>query len=254
MLDAPDGGIMTFYNNPRVQDALHAPRKQWSGCIPGAGRRRALYGKLPGQSLLAHDQPESVVPYIADLLDDAKIKVLIYAGDRDMTTNSQGSEYLLDHMDWSGAVGWSDTNQFDRGLWLTGEKTLGGYIKTFRNLQLLIVSNSGHLVPFNRDAAALDLVTRFLGGKTFMDKSLPKFNIQPKNKQSAENVLDGAVGTSTNEKTQWKMGRIGAAAATAGVGGAILVAFCSFVSGFLLSRRFSSKRSDYEMVPSGHVS
>lgn len=148
MLDYPEGGIMQFYNNPEVQKALHVPEyKDWNGCIKGAGRRRLdeSFGKLPGQYLLADDQPESVVPYIAELLDDAGIRVLIYNGDRDMTTNAQGSEMCLDSMDWSGAKGWADQDKFTRGLWFADDeqKDLGGYIKKFKNLEFIVVINSG---------------------------------------------------------------------------------------------------------------
>jgi len=32
---------------------------------------------LPGQKLLMHDKPENMAPYLADLIDDAKIQVLV---------------------------------------------------------------------------------------------------------------------------------------------------------------------------------
>ena len=100
MLDDPNGKMATFYNDPLVQQALNVEDGSfWIECMPGAGRRRNrrrhlqnqrrnLEELLPGQILLAHDQPISVLPYVADLLDGAKIDVLIYNGDLDMTTNA----------------------------------------------------------------------------------------------------------------------------------------------------------------------
>jgi hypothetical protein len=171
-----------FYNNPKVKQALHAPmEKEWLGCIPGAGRRRQRQRQrhlqkeeallLPGKTLLAHDVPVSVVPYVAELLDEGGIQVLIYNADRDLTTCSQGSELLLDDMDWSGHSEWKSAT---RGLWMVQEQ-VAGYAKTHANLTFLVVINSGHLVPHNVPVPALDLITRFVTGTPFLDIELPSF-------------------------------------------------------------------------------
>jgi Serine carboxypeptidase len=81
----------------------------------------------------------------------------------------------LGKMIWSGATGWTDTETFERGLWLDGPKSVGGYMKKYKNLNLLSVYNSGHMVPYNRPQLALDLITRYLGNRTYMDVPLPKF-------------------------------------------------------------------------------
>lgn len=211
MLDDPKGKMATFYNNPDVQKALNVdPGTFWIECIPGAGRRRleqtfhrrlddANQADLPGKTLLAHDKPESVVPYVADLLDDAGIRVLIYNGDRDMTTNSQGSEMLLDQMKWDGAAGWSNTADYERGLWLAryDATTVGGYMKQYRNLEFLVVINSGHLVPFNRPQLALELITRFLGNESFIDKPLPKYDIRTSSSKKKDSYSKNNTGAST---------------------------------------------------------
>ena len=45
--------------------------------------------------MLEHDKPMSVVPYIAELLDDANIDVLLYNGDLDLACLSQSIELAL---------------------------------------------------------------------------------------------------------------------------------------------------------------
>jgi len=94
VLNARDNANTRFFNNPDVQEKLNVPQdigKKWEGCIVGAGRRRRqrrnrnrrLSGMpnedelLPGQKLLMHDKPENMAPYLADLIDDAKIQVLV---------------------------------------------------------------------------------------------------------------------------------------------------------------------------------
>jgi hypothetical protein len=159
-----------------VKDALHAPKHiEWRGCVPGSGRRRRLeqlQRHKHRQLYLTQDQPISTVPYIAELLDDAKIRVLIYNGDRDLSTNAQGSEMALNSMDWSGVEQWTKA---PRGLWVVGNQS-AGYSKRHLGLEFVVVYNSGHLVPYNQPVHALDLVTRFLQNKSFADHALPSFD------------------------------------------------------------------------------
>jgi hypothetical protein len=73
---------------------LETPSSPLTGHAPLALRRHLL--------LLDDDRPISMAPYIANLLDDAGIQVLVYNGDRDMSTCVQGSEVFLNEMEWSG--------------------------------------------------------------------------------------------------------------------------------------------------------
>jgi len=82
-----DSTYSRFFNNKRVQEKLHAPDMYWEQCIPGAGRRRlteqqeqqplATQDAHRSLLLLDNDKPVSVMPYIAELLDDAGLDVLI---------------------------------------------------------------------------------------------------------------------------------------------------------------------------------
>jgi len=172
--------IERLFNNPEVQKKLHTPpeKTEWHGCIPGAGRRRHLTesSKHNGMQRLLHlldnDQPVSMAKYIKTLLDNAKIDVLIYNGDRDMSTCSQGSEVVLNGMEWSGSDAWLDPDKYRRGLWLV-ENYPGGYAKEVKNLQFVTVYNSGHMVPLNVPVPAKDLIHRFLKGHSFIDRDLP---------------------------------------------------------------------------------
>ncbi len=175
-----------FYNNPEVKKALHAPQDVvWEGCIPGAGRRRmkAQQQNLAGKLLLAHDQPESVAPYIAELLD-AGIRVLIYNGDRDLTTCAQGSEMVLNKMKWSGQEEWLKA---DRGLWMVNDN-VAGFSKALNGLQFVVVYNAGHLLPNSNPQQALDLITRFVTDAQFLDIPLPRFDKKTKAKPSSTNL------------------------------------------------------------------
>lgn len=248
MLDSPETRMAQFMNNPQVQQALHVgkqpPSGHWSVCIPGAGRRQLRQQQrmrhkdkttlLPlGETLLKHDKPVTMAPYLVTLLDEAKIRVLIYNGDRDLTTSAPGSERVLDSLPWDGARGWMQ--DYERGLWLPFEKTLGGYVKAFRNLEFLVVINSGHLVPFNRDRVALDLVSRFLANKSYLDRSLPKFNIVAKQRNRNSNS-DGTVDAIPGRRHLFSLGST------------VLLAFLAFATGFVLARRIPTAHHGYEYL------
>jgi hypothetical protein len=113
-----------------------------------------------------------MMPYIAELLDKAHLKVLIYNGDRDLSTCAQGSEMLLNSMEWSGASEWTKA---PRSLWVVGDD-VAGYSKRHKGLEFVVVYNSGHLVPYNQPVNALDLITRVLKNENFADYMLPSFD------------------------------------------------------------------------------
>jgi len=167
-----------FMNNPKVKEALHAPQSiEWVGCRPGAGRRRRRRQLQKQSKMLEHDEPISVVPYVAELLDRWGVRVLIYNGDLDMSTNAGGSEMLLNSMKWSGQKAWAVAG---RGIWMMkSDETVAGYVKKYANLSFLVVKNSGHLVPYNKPMLALDLIERFLQDAPFLDIPLPSFLLSP---------------------------------------------------------------------------
>jgi hypothetical protein len=151
LINSHESTIYKFFNKKEVQRALNVPDDfdgTWMGCIPGAGRRR-LQDKTSdlvrhrSLHLLDDDRPESMHDYMITLLDDAKIPVLVYNGDRDATCNSAGSEMFLDGLDgWSGATQWRDPLSYNRGLWLPDleddQQAIGGYAKEVANLMFVV--------------------------------------------------------------------------------------------------------------------
>ncbi|KAL3939191.1 MAG: hypothetical protein SGARI_001460 [Bacillariaceae sp.] len=228
--DGDDGTVSKFYNNLKVQEALNVPEHRrnphhkWAGCIPevDSGRRlgdadatdfEAVVAGLTGNRVqdgnqrrrlfMDHDTPVSVTPYIAELLDEANIDVLIYSGDRDIICCTQGSEEALRNMEWSGTREVAPSNghatssrnawtEADRGLWLY-EDYPAGYTKSYKNLNLLTVYNAGHMVPYNQPGPALDMLTRFLKGQDFYDRPLVSFSGTPYPEK-------GSVAAASNQK------------------------------------------------------
>jgi hypothetical protein len=57
-------------------------------------------------------------------------------------------------------------------MWLPNGE-MSGYAKVIKNLQFLVVYNSGHLVPYNQPRHSLDLILRVVKGKRFLDHQIP---------------------------------------------------------------------------------
>ncbi len=147
----------------------------WLSCVPGAGRRRRLATDNQRELLiLDKDRPFTVVPYIAALLDDAKINILLYNGDLDLACNSQSTELAIESMEWSGMNDWMDPKSTKWKQWIVDGQP-AGHVKSFNNFQFLVVYNSGHFVPINQAENALNMISRWLDGQAFGDMTLPMF-------------------------------------------------------------------------------
>lgn len=144
---------------------------------------------------MENDRPINVVPYVAEVLD-AGIPVVVYNGDRDMTTNMVGTELCLNEMDWSGKEEWIDA---DRGLWLVNDYP-AGWAKEFKGLTFVVVYNSGHMVPYNQPEPSYDLMLRLLTGKSFLDKELTQIRVDQVNDTNDEKKMEQAMDSNENEK------------------------------------------------------
>ena len=176
---AMTGTINKFYNNPDVQKALHARPIKWYGCVSDG-------------TLLKYDKPLTVVPYIAELLDKAGLRILFFNGDRDLLCAFTGTEMILESMKWSNTVEWKNA---PRGVWMVDEghgPRVAGYTKALGNLEFVTVYNSGHMMSHNQPSRSLDMVKRFLKGETLLDVELPSYP-RDKEHQHKQMYLTGTV-------------------------------------------------------------
>ena len=202
-----------------------------------------------------NDRPFDVSPYIAELLDDG-IPVMVYNGDRDMTTNMVGSELILNQMEWKGKDEWLDA---PRGLWKTDDYP-SGWSKEHEGLTFVVVYNSGHMVPYNQPGPAFDLVTRFLSRESFMDVDLPTFRFEPIDETTQIPNLDktdvrvrpAAVDTSSdvNAPSLPRTNHIDHLFETVGV--AAVSMFAGFLLALYLLKR-SPKSLGYQPVPNASI-
>jgi carboxypeptidase C (cathepsin A) len=176
----PGGVFDQFFNDPVIQEALHV-----RGAIPGINfvpetgsidPETSLF--TPGKWQCCNDDINEAfsedfftsVPALHYLSETPGFRVLLYSGERDLNTNFLGTLHTLESQLWMNRP-WSSAT---RSLWrfqgdVAGEHmTLGDGKFSF-----LIVRNSGHLLPMDIPAQALDMLQRFLNNASFADVPLP---------------------------------------------------------------------------------
>ncbi|QCE13222.1 cathepsin A [Vigna unguiculata] len=97
---------------------------------------------------------------IPTLLEEG-IKVLVYAGEKDLICNWLGNSRWVHAMQWSGqkAFGTSPTVKF------VVDGVDAGSLNSYGPLSFLKVYEAGHLVPMDQPKAALEMFKSWIGGK-----------------------------------------------------------------------------------------
>ncbi|KZS95435.1 serine carboxypeptidase [Sistotremastrum niveocremeum HHB9708] len=107
-------------------------------------------------------------PYYLENLLDRGIKVLIYVGTYDWICNWVGNEAMVDALEWHGA---SDFKDQKLKAWSTikGQEVSSpaGKVKSSGGLTFLTIEGAGHMVPYDKPAEALEMVTRWVHGGSF---------------------------------------------------------------------------------------
>ncbi|KAJ3117543.1 hypothetical protein HK100_000800 [Physocladia obscura] len=95
---------------------------------------------------------------IAEILD-AGVRVLIYAGDADFVCNWIGNIAWLTEMEWNGSAGFQAAPDQD---FLVGNDEIVGKFRTFGNLTWVKIFDAGHMVPYDKPAASLEMLNNWI--------------------------------------------------------------------------------------------
>lgn len=149
--------VEAYLNRAEVRKALHVqPNMQ-----------KFLECTDPPYLALAAQDGLGVVRELEDILDKG-IRVLMFSGQHDIICNHLGTEKALSLLKWSGSTKWGTARNV---AWSTDGVNPAGFIKSHKNLQFLVVLDSGHMVPMSKPKESLDMITRFLADKPFSDSS-----------------------------------------------------------------------------------
>ncbi|KAI6659308.1 Serine carboxypeptidase S10 family member 1-like [Oopsacas minuta] len=118
----------------------------------------------------------NLIPDIVLLLDENKdyhadvaftlsqgVRVLVYSGKDDYICNYLGGKAWTESMEWSGKSEFSEKNLTN---WIYNGAKVGEF-KAVKDLTLLFIEKSGHMVPMNQPEVSLAMVNHFLNGKPF---------------------------------------------------------------------------------------
>lgn len=151
--------VSEYLNSDAVRKYLNVTTdasKKWIECDANVGLNFMKSG----------DVAVNYESYVADLLNDGGVRVLLYVGDADTVCNWYGNKA------WATALEWKHKAEFNAAEdhpFVTGNGSVNaGVAKAFSNqFTFLRLFNSGHMVPRDQPAVALEMIEKFFHGETF---------------------------------------------------------------------------------------
>ncbi|AES67521.2 serine carboxypeptidase-like [Medicago truncatula] len=140
--------IETLLNMKTVKEAL------------GVGDLKFEYCSFLVHAALTEDWMKNLEVGIPALLEDG-IKLLVYAGEKDLICNWLGNSRWVDAMKWSGQTTFkeSPTTSF------LVDSEEAGILKSHGPLAFLKVKEAGHMVPMDQPKVALQMLQDWMQGK-----------------------------------------------------------------------------------------
>lgn len=99
---------------------------------------------------------------------EAGIRVMIYAGDKDIICNELGNRQWVDALEWKGSQEWKHAKN---STWLLDSGEEAGIVTEVGPLSFVSVKGAGHMVPMDQPKAALHMITKFLNDQKLSQES-----------------------------------------------------------------------------------
>ncbi|KAL1469254.1 hypothetical protein MTO96_004963 [Rhipicephalus appendiculatus] len=104
-------------------------------------------------------QYRSMKDVVQELVDSEQLRTLIYNGDIDMACNFLGDEWFVN------TLGYKPTSTYK--LWKHG-KQVAGFFQTYENnITFVTIKGAGHMVPEDKPAQALQMISNFISNTPF---------------------------------------------------------------------------------------
>jgi len=143
--------VTTWLNDPTVQAALGV-EKSWESC------NYQVNAQFQGDWMLP--QQNKIVP----LLDEAGIRVLIYAGDCDFICNWLGNKHWTLNLNWQHKTEFNAADEMPYLFEYDGHRETAGILRSDNGLSFLQVYKAGHMVPMDQPAVSLQFINEFIAG------------------------------------------------------------------------------------------
>ncbi|ETV86045.1 hypothetical protein H257_02534 [Aphanomyces astaci] len=156
--------LSTYFNLPETREALNIPPHTLWTSIDGSA-----YGDDPAAPSIARHLLNDEMVDVPDAILETLMNhyhVLFYAGNMDGSScNHLGVSRVVDQLHWDGA---DEYHTASRRPWtVDGVGGVGGLAKQSGNVAVVVITNSGHLVPTDQPEASLDMMRRFLTQRSF---------------------------------------------------------------------------------------
>lgn len=166
-----DDNMQTYLNRPEVITAIHAKllhRREWTDC-----------SNLPYQKEKKYYDMSATIHAIMNskTYTTNNMRLMFYNGDVDTVCQFLGDQWFIENL----VVARNLTVQYDRREWTYQSApqftpTIAGYAKAWnQNLVQLTVKGSGHFVPMDRPAQALQMLVNFITNQA--DYNTPIFYV-----------------------------------------------------------------------------
>lgn len=142
-----DAITINYLNRDDVKKAAHIPDglQKFTTCFDGIE-----YTMIYPQS------KDGLAPQINKLIDSPRnLTLLVYNGDIDMMCNFLGDEWFVDDLNREVIA--------DYELWHV-DNQVAGFVKHYKGITYMTVKGSGHMVPTDKPAEALQMFNIFLHG------------------------------------------------------------------------------------------
>ena len=146
-----------FYFDASTRASLHL----------GSHHRRNGF-EVVRQRLQEKDLMAGVKAEVEELLE-AGYRALFYAGNLDIIVAAPLVEGFVHSLNWTAGGGGQKFYDSARIIYRMNfnSSAVAGYVKEVGNLLYVVVRNAGHLVPYDQPRVALDMITRFVKGRSF---------------------------------------------------------------------------------------
>lgn len=143
-----------YLNQPEVRKALGVGDRVWEAC------------SMSVHEDMMSDWGHSFDNVLPEILD-AGLRVMIYAGDKDLICNVLGNRRWVDALSWSKSTEWPTANNV---TWFV-DGTKAGVVTEVGPLTFVSVKDAGHMVPMDQAKNALDMIYKFTRGKSLIPPS-----------------------------------------------------------------------------------
>lgn len=136
--------VTAYLNRPDVKAALHVESStlEWTSTSEVLHYNRQYY---------------DMAPVVKELVDSGCLRSLIYNGDVDMVCNFIGDQWFVTNL------GYKNATEYQQWLY---KKHLAGFYQSFEgNITYATIRGSGHMVPHDKPAQALHMISQFMANK-----------------------------------------------------------------------------------------